>query len=264
VHGTKVLAKVLQDRKLDFCLLQSSLSSILGGLGMAVYSAANSFMDSFVARHNQTNSQSWISVNWEGWLFEEDFQNIAIGADMMQLALKPEEGIQALEQILSTTGLSQVIVSTGNLQSRIEKWIRRETEKEQESQEKPKSTSLHPRPNLPNPYVASRNDLEQEIVAMWQELLGIEQIGIYDNFFELGGHSLLATQLVSRMRDTFKVELPLRELFESPSIATLSETIAKQRGEKQRAEEDVAKLLAMVDQMSDDEAKALLQKKKVE
>jgi hypothetical protein len=66
------------------------------------------------------------------------------------------------------------------------------------------------------------------------------------------------------MRDAFKVELPLRELFESPSIATLSEAIERQRGEKQKAEEDVAKLLAMVDQMSDEEAKALLQKKKVE
>ncbi len=262
VHGTKALAKVLQDRKLDFCLLQSSLSSILGGLGMAVYSAANSFMDAFVARHNQTNSQSWISVNWEGWLFEEDFQNIAIGADMMQLALKPEEGIQALEQILSTTGLSQVIVSTGNLQSRIEKWIRRETEKEQESKEKPKSSSLHPRPNLPNPYVAPRNDLEQEIVTMWQELLGIEQIGIYDNFFELGGHSLLATQLVSRMRDTFKMELPLRELFESPNIATLSEGIEKQKQSKQSQDDEVARLLQMVGQMSDEEARAMLDQKK--
>ena len=262
VHGTKVLAKVLQDRNLDFCMLQSSLSSILGGLGMAAYSAANSFMDAFVAKEHQSNLQSWVSVNWEGWLFEEDFQNVGIGADMLQLALKPEEGIQAFEKILATNGLSQVVVSTGNLQSRIERWLQPHLVKEKERAGKPKASSLHPRPNLPNPYVAPRNDLEQEITAMWQELLGIEPIGIYDNFFELGGHSLLATQLVSRMRDTFKVELPLRELFESPSIATLSGAIEKQRSDKQKADESVANLLQMVDQMSDEDARKLLEQKR--
>lgn len=262
VHGLKVLEKVLHGIKLDFCLLQSSLSSVLGGLGMATYSAANSFMDTFTARHNQANTHSWISVNWEGWLFEEDIQNSAIGADMIQLALKPEEGIQAFERILAAPGFSQIVVSAGNLQSRLEKWIKREALTAEGQVDKSSQSSLHSRPNLPNPYVAPRNNLETEIAETWQELLGIDQIGIYDNFFELGGHSLLATQLVSRMRDIFKVELPLRELFESPTIATLSESIEKQRSEKQKADEDVAKLMKMVEQMSDEEAKVLLEKKK--
>lgn len=263
IMGTQVLAAVLQDQPLDFCLLQSSLSSILGGLGMAAYAAANSFMDAFVAKQNQTNGAGWISVNWEGWRFEEDFQRGAgIGSEMMQLALTPEEGIRALQAILSTDGLSQVIVSTASLQARLEKWVQREAQKAAEPGETSAPSSFHPRPNLPNPYIAPRNELEQEIVAIWQELLGIEPIGIYDNFFELGGHSLLATQLVSRMREHFTVELPLRELFESPTIATLSENIAKEKAAKQQTEADVAQLLAMVEQMSDEEAKALLERKR--
>jgi hypothetical protein len=65
------------------------------------------------------------------------------------------------------------------------------------------------------------------------------------------------------MRDTFKVELPLRELFESPTVATLYESIEKERSEKKKSEKDVSKLLEMVQQMSDEEAKTLLDEKKV-
>jgi len=68
--------------------------------------------------------------------------------------------------------------------------------------------------------------LEASLVQLWTQLLGRSQVGIHDNFFELGGHSLLATQLVSRLRDRFRVELPLRKIFETPTIAQLAQTIA--------------------------------------
>lgn len=63
------------------------------------------------------------------------------------------------------------------------------------------------------------------MVAIWAEVLHIEKVGIYDNFFNLGGHSLLGTQLMSRIRDAFQIELPLRLLFEDPSAAVLVEHI---------------------------------------
>ncbi|WP_430909775.1 phosphopantetheine-binding protein, partial [Maribacter sp. 2-571] len=56
-------------------------------------------------------------------------------------------------------------------------------------------------------YVAPRNDVEQQLVAIWQELLGVEKVGVYDDFFELGGHSLLATRFVSMVRTRMEVEL---------------------------------------------------------
>jgi amino acid adenylation domain-containing protein len=74
--------------------------------------------------------------------------------------------------------------------------------------------------------VAPKTSLEATLVELWTQLLGRKQVGIYDNFFELGGHSLLATQLISRIRDRFQVELPLRSVFETPTIAELSQKIA--------------------------------------
>jgi natural product biosynthesis luciferase-like monooxygenase protein/amino acid adenylation domain-containing protein len=72
------------------------------------------------------------------------------------------------------------------------------------------------------PYVAPRNELEQQVADLWAEVLRVDRVGIHDNFFELGGHSLLATQLVARVRSTFDVELPLRKLFEQPTVEAMT------------------------------------------
>ncbi|MEG5081816.1 amino acid adenylation domain-containing protein [Microcoleus sp. AT8-B4] len=74
-------------------------------------------------------------------------------------------------------------------------------------------------------YVAAQTSIEEVLVKIWAEVLGIKRVGIRDNFFELGGHSLLATQLVSRVRDAFGVELPLRRVFEAPTIGELSKIV---------------------------------------
>ena len=74
-------------------------------------------------------------------------------------------------------------------------------------------------------YVPPRDENERTLVTIWQEILQVENIGIDDNFFELGGHSLLATRVISRIRDQFGVELPLRHLFEYPTVAGLSAQI---------------------------------------
>ncbi|MFL6202032.1 MAG: condensation domain-containing protein, partial [Thermoanaerobaculia bacterium] len=74
-------------------------------------------------------------------------------------------------------------------------------------------------------YIAPRGPVEELIAGIWSELLGIDRVGSDDSFFELGGHSLLATQLVSRLRRVFGVELPVRQLFEAPTLARLAERV---------------------------------------
>src|SRR5688500_18348855 len=74
-------------------------------------------------------------------------------------------------------------------------------------------------------YEGARNEVEELLAQVWQEVLGIERVGIHDNFFELGGHSLLATQLISRIQIVFQIELPIRTLFDYPVIADLAHEI---------------------------------------
>jgi amino acid adenylation domain-containing protein len=78
-------------------------------------------------------------------------------------------------------------------------------------------------------FVAPNTPTEEILAAIWAEVLGLQQVGINDNFFELGGHSLLATQIISRIREAFSIELPLRYLFEAPTIASLSQAIETAR-----------------------------------
>jgi acyl carrier protein len=74
-------------------------------------------------------------------------------------------------------------------------------------------------------FVAPRTPAEKTLASIWGEVLGRQQVSIHDNFFESGGHSLLAMQVISRLSDTFQVELPVRSIFEAPTIAKLVETI---------------------------------------
>jgi surfactin family lipopeptide synthetase A len=124
------------------------------------------------------------------------------------------------------------------------------------------------RPDLGVEFVAPRTPMEEQLAEIWTQLLGVDQVGIYDNFFELGGHSLLATQLVSRVRETFEVELPVRSLFEMSRIADLTTTISQlqlttgrdgSRIERsERGEKNIEELVAELEHLSDDEVQALL------
>ncbi len=86
--------------------------------------------------------------------------------------------------------------------------------------------SLHPRPAGLGAYVAPQTTIEQTLAATWEATLGVGPIGTMDDFLALGGHSLLATQVVARLREALAIELPLRELFEAPSVAALAVRVA--------------------------------------
>jgi amino acid adenylation domain-containing protein len=99
------------------------------------------------------------------------------------------------------------------------------------------------RPELGREYVAPEGEVQEKLASIWAEVLRVERVGAMDNFFELGGHSLMATQVLSRVEEAFDVELPLRSMFNSPTMAGLAETIV-QKGLERADEDMLARLLA--------------------
>ncbi|HEY2739953.1 MAG TPA: amino acid adenylation domain-containing protein, partial [Thermoanaerobaculia bacterium] len=106
-------------------------------------------------------------------------------------------------------------------------------------------------------YVAPADAVEERLAAIWSEVLRVERVGAHNDFFALGGHSLLATQVASRLREAFGLEIPLRGLFEAPTVAGLAEVIDEQ-AEQAAAALDLTALLDDLDHLSDDEAAARL------
>jgi acyl carrier protein len=118
---------------------------------------------------------------------------------------------------------------------------------------------------LLNPFTAPRTPLEEELALLWREVLGVERVGVHDNFFELGGQSLLAMRLVSRVRERFRVEIPLKDLFHASTVAGLAELIegAERRDSMEAikpvsAPDDSDEILGNLDRLSDEEVRARL------
>jgi amino acid adenylation domain-containing protein len=115
----------------------------------------------------------------------------------------------------------------------------------------------HTRPELAKTFVAPRTPVEQAVAEIWGDILRLEHVGVDDNFFELGGHSLLATQVISRLRSACQVEVTLRKLFETPTVAGLAVAIAQIQA--YTAEQgEMARLLGELEGLSDEEAERLL------
>jgi acyl carrier protein len=117
----------------------------------------------------------------------------------------------------------------------------------------PRST----RPAPADTFVAPRDPVEQVLVGIWSDVLRVEKVGIQDSFFELGGDSILSLQIVSRIRATLQIDVPLRALFEGPTVAGLAGVL--RRDAEQYAElERVAAVVLSLAQLSDAEVEAML------
>jgi phthiocerol/phenolphthiocerol synthesis type-I polyketide synthase E len=223
LRGAEVLHTLLGDEPVDFVLLASSISTVLGGLGFAAYAAANHALDAFArARHRE--GKPWTSVCWDGW------QLPAASRDgKPSLAIAVREGGAVLANVLARPPAPQLVVSTSALGPRLARWTR------PAAAEAPAGTegvARHARPELGSVYAPPEDPIERRVAAVWGELLGIDRVGVDDNFFELGGSSLLAVHLMGRLKKEYPVELSVATLFEAPSVRALSGVIRSRRQEE--------------------------------
>ncbi|HYW19655.1 MAG TPA: SDR family NAD(P)-dependent oxidoreductase [Nodularia sp. (in: cyanobacteria)] len=266
VQGTIVLNNVLKAQELDFLVLCSSLSSIQGGFGQVDYCAANTFLDAFAHWNTETNNKLTISINWDAWQQVGMAVNTTVPNEIknwrertLKNAILPVEGSDVFSRILANS-LPQVIVSTQDLQAGIEQinqLVLSLSFPQKTINSHQASASRDSRTLQENTYVAPGNEIEQTIANIWEELIGIQKVGIHDNFFELGGHSLLAVQTIARIREAFQIELPLRTLlFDAPTVSEISHIIV----EKQASEEidNIEHLLVEIENLSSEEIKMQL------
>ncbi|HLF03654.1 MAG TPA: AMP-binding protein [Dehalococcoidia bacterium] len=115
----------------------------------------------------------------------------------------------------------------------------------------------HTRPELETPFLAPRTPVEEELAGIWAQVLGLDRAGVDDNFLELGGDSLLAMQVISRVIKAFKVNLPLHALFAAPTVAQMAVVVTQHQANQAKIE-DVERLLAELEALSDEQAKQLL------
>jgi amino acid adenylation domain-containing protein len=211
LYGLLVLEELLQDKELDFCLMISSISTVLGGLGFAAYAAANHFMDAFSIKYNRKNQEPWIVVNWEG--------------------TTKEDTEKAFHRILSSGSFEQVIFSIGgDLEGRISRWIQLEDKQKSINEANAAADLLYSRPDLSTPYIAPRNAAEQRLADIWQRFLGIEKIGVTDDLFDLGGDSLKAINILSIIHKELNVVIPIKEFFDNPTIEGVAAYLADREG----------------------------------
>jgi len=260
VGGLYGLAELLRGEGLDFCLLMSSLSAVLGGLGLLSAAAEGAFINAFAAAESGAGGTPWVSLNWDAWLFPEDRAGggAAEVPGLAELGISPAEGLEAFGRVLAHSPFSPVVVSTGDLSERLAQWVNLESVRGGGGAQDGDALSFHPRPELADPYVAPRDETERAVVQIWQTLLGIEPIGVHDNLFDLGGDSLLAVQIASRVRETLHVEVAMRSVFESPTVAGLVEGIEQSRRAAVADDDRLAEVVGLVEQLSEEELLALL------
>nr|QEO74258.1 condensation domain-containing protein [uncultured bacterium] len=232
VDGSLVLAAVLGETPLDFFVLCSSLTSTTGGFGQVAYSAASAFEDAFAqARASQGSPGRSISIDWDRW------QNLGMAAalearhheltgEALGGGMRPSEAVEVFGRILAGAPAAQVIVSTRNFPALVKQsrsWQLGRIEGQM------RRLARHPRPRMASDYVAPCGETERLIAEIWQQELGIEQVGAQDDFFALGGDSLIAIKLMSRLRHSLDVPLSVRTLYEAPTISALAEHAASIR-----------------------------------
>ncbi|MEO6191566.1 MAG: amino acid adenylation domain-containing protein [Thermoanaerobaculia bacterium] len=251
VKGALVLDELFRGEPLDFMVLFSSITAVLAQPGQVDYAAANAFLDAF-AQERSARGAFTLSLGWDAWREAGMAVDTEVPAELrewrqqeLKLGMSMAEGLEVFGRALASSS-PWLLISTRDLASRLEQNHAASTLAEIDRAQA--ARAAHPRPLLANAYVAPSGGAEERIAAVWQDLLGIEPVGVHDNFFDLGGNSLMAIRVIARLKSELGVDVSEVSIFEGPTVAALARLLApgeerdgegfedqRDRGERRRA-----------------------------
>ena len=197
-------------------MLHSSISTVLGGLGLAAYSGANAVLDAIAI----AGGERWLSIDWDLW----DNAGEAQAAACRSRSTRRKARTRFCGCSAPTSG-SRVLVVASDLAGRLKAWVRHD--------DSPSAKGCRGRaPPAAEPRDGVRRAAHGDRARAGRHLgraAGVASIGIHDRFFDLGGHSLLAVQVASEIRDRFQIEMPVLKLFQAPTIAELAVLVEQAR-----------------------------------
>ncbi len=215
LRGLLYLIDALRGREPKRWVLHSSISSVLGGLGLAAYAGANAMLDVLALK----GGRNWLSIDWDAWDNAAEAQSAS-----MPTAIRPPEGQEAFMRLLGHPSESRMLVVT-NFEERLKAWVKHGDA----SPAKGAGVTRHPRPNLVTAYIEPTTETEQLVAEIWGSQLGLSSVGVQDRFFDLGGHSLLAAQIASEIGERFQIDLPVLRLFQAATVAELAVVVDQAR-----------------------------------
>lgn len=222
VMGTKNVCDVFSDKIINFIILCSSMNSIIGGLGQLDNTAANAFVDAYAEYHLHQGNDNILAINW-GAVNEARARNYSATPQFANLSkehiknkMTKTEIFEVYRRMFSVNLAPRVVVSTIDFNQVIENWSKvgslSQLIQMVDNRKKDRSELL-----LKN-YVAPLSDVAQKISMLWEELLGVKQIGLEDNFFELGGNSLVAIQFIGRLTKHYNIRIHAMTIYEYPLL----------------------------------------------
>ena len=251
-----------------FVLLWSSTLTVAGGLGQLDAAVAGAFLDALAGEADEESrmrviATAWDPYQWDAWL-AAGAGGILPGApadaaaqDLADNRIAATESAAALRRLLAS-GLPRAVVSARDLGRTIAETDAFTAQSFLAAMEQGRKEGKAQPRTLATPYKAPASELETTLAGIWQELFGLEQVGVDDDFLELGGHSLLAIQMATQIRNATGLEIDVSTLFEAPTVGRLAAALERLSTPEEDPDE-LARLLAQVESMSPEEALARME-----
>jgi acyl transferase domain-containing protein len=219
VAGSEALGEIVDALQPRFCVMCSSLSSLVGGLSYGAHAAGHRFMDAVVQRQamRHSNCTKWMTINYDTWLVPS--RDAGLGAGESHLHILAAEGAEVLLHTLSA-GESQVLVSTVSLETRVARLRRFFSAAATPGLSVPRQPDTA---QVANPAALATDELEEVVLGLFREVLGDRRIAPDGNFFAFGGTSLSMLDAISRVNHRLGIRIPLVKGFRALSATAMAE-----------------------------------------